>query len=89
MDGIDVVGVLGAIGIVCWFIYATVVKLLEFRQGKTTKRSLEHLEDRVKQLESQQDASFRKRLEVLEEIIVSEEFDLKSKFRQLKKTAIK
>ncbi len=81
---------IAALAIIGGFATRIITTWLRANKGNASQQKIQELEQRIVQLESRPalTAGVQERLKVLEDIIVSDDFELQRKFRQLGKDEI-
>lgn len=81
---------IAAIAIIGGFATRIITTWLRANKGNASQQKIQELEQRIAQLESRPalTAGVQERLKVLEDIVVSDDFELQRKFRQLGKDEI-
>ena len=81
---------IAAIAIIGGFATRIITTWLHANKGNASQQKIQELEQRIAQLESRPalTAGVQERLKVLEDIVVSDDFELQRKFRQLGKDEI-
>ena len=81
---------IAALAIIGGFATRIITTWLHANKGNASQQKIQELEQRIAQLESRPalTAGVQERLKVLEDIVVSDDFELQRKFRQLGKDEI-